>query len=221
VVTRSLTLLLSIRGGGRGNNAAGGWSIFADGTVEQSPLDPTIPALRNLQNELTAGEDKENLFRKRHADDKDQRLVKRRKAVAQGRFGNSGLEDDGQGFERFDVRMEEPFPRPSQRNATFSDDEDEDDEEDLPQARAKRKGGRQSESSILAESFLIHDDEQVPGWTPDIRLTFHGTHIFAGLRKLVESGAVDGKKIPGWMTGETGVSIAVVRQGRVRGTKSV
>ena len=213
--------MLSIRGGGRGNNAAGGWSIFADGTVEHSPLDPTIPALRDLQNELAAEEDKENLIRKRHADDKDQRLVKRRKAVAKGRFGNSALEDDGKGFERFDVRMEEPFPRPSQRHVEFSDDEDDPTEEDPAQSRVKRKAGRQSEASLLAESFSIHDDEEVLGWTPDVRLTFHGTHIFAGLRKLVESGAMDGKKIPGWMTGETGVSIAVVRHGRVRGTKCV
>lgn len=60
------------------------------------------------------------------------------------------------------------------------------------------------------------EDEE---WSPDIRVTFHGSHVFAGIRKLVERGVIDGKRMPGWMTGEEGVSVGVVRDGRIVGFK--
>jgi central kinetochore subunit Mis15/CHL4 len=52
-----------------------------------------------------------------------------------------------------------------------------------------------------------------------VRLTFHGSHVFAGIRQLVECGIVDGERMPGWMTGEEGVTIGAVRNGRIRGHK--
>lgn len=57
------------------------------------------------------------------------------------------------------------------------------------------------------------------GWAPDVRVTFHGSHVFAGLRRMVERGMVNGKEMPGWMTGEEGVSVGVVEEGRVMGFK--
>ena len=72
---------------------------------------------------------------------------------------------------------------------------------------------------------VIHDQEQAPptpkpnhhsqSARPEIRLVFHGTHIFAGIRRLVEEGLVDGETMPGWMTGQDGISLGVVRRGRV------
>jgi len=50
-------------------------------------------------------------------------------------------------------------------------------------------------------------------------MTFHGSHVFAGMRELVEAGIIDGERMPGWMTGEEGVSIGVVKSGRIRGFK--
>ena len=37
------------------------------------------------------------------------------------------------------------------------------------------------------------------------------------MRELVEAGAVDGERMGGWMTGEEGVSVGVVRGGRLVG----
>jgi central kinetochore subunit Mis15/CHL4 len=56
-------------------------------------------------------------------------------------------------------------------------------------------------------------------WRPDIRVTFHGSHVFAGIRRLVERGIIDGRRMPGWMTGEEGVSVGVVKEGRIIGFK--
>ncbi|EOD44616.1 CHL4 domain-containing protein [Neofusicoccum parvum] len=53
-------------------------------------------------------------------------------------------------------------------------------------------------------------------WTPDVHLSFQGSHVFAGVRQLVEQGIVDGEKMPGWMAGDAGVSVGVVKEGRVR-----
>jgi central kinetochore subunit Mis15/CHL4 len=65
------------------------------------------------------------------------------------------------------------------------------------------------------------EDEQAPprGWRPNVRLTFYGPHVFGGIRQLVECGIIDGEKMPGWMTGEEGVTIGAVRNGRIRGHK--
>ena len=52
-----------------------------------------------------------------------------------------------------------------------------------------------------------------------MKLTFQGTHIFAGIRTLAELGLVDLKKMPSWMTGEDGMSSSIVRGGRVVGGK--
>ena len=74
-------------------------------------------------------------------------------------------------------------------------------------------------------SSLANPDRDVPPAPntaralPKIRLVFHGSHIFAGVRRLVETGFVDGADMPGWLTGEDGVSVGVVRGGRMlRGT---
>lgn len=54
-------------------------------------------------------------------------------------------------------------------------------------------------------------------WTPSVKLTFRGPHVFAGVRQLLEHGIIDGERMPGWMTGEEGVTIGAVRGGRIRG----
>lgn len=50
---------------------------------------------------------------------------------------------------------------------------------------------------------------------PEIKLVFQGMHVFAGIRQLVEVGLIDGEAMPSWMTGQEGVSIGVVRDGRI------
>lgn len=47
-----------------------------------------------------------------------------------------------------------------------------------------------------------------------VSLTFSGTDVVAGLRRLAELGAIDASRMPSWMTGEEGVSSVAVRGGK-------
>ncbi|EYE97856.1 CENP-N/CHL4 family protein [Aspergillus ruber CBS 135680] len=49
---------------------------------------------------------------------------------------------------------------------------------------------------------------------PTLSLTFAGNDVISGIRKLAELGIVDAERMPSWMTGEEGVSVAVVHQGK-------
>ena len=49
---------------------------------------------------------------------------------------------------------------------------------------------------------------------PMLSLTFAGSDVISGIRKLAELGIVDPERMPSWMTGEEGVSVASVRRGR-------
>jgi len=217
---KSLTALVALRGPGRGNAAAGSWSIFAEGTVEQSPLTGSTPASAWVPQ---ADEDKENAGlpaqdkgtqKRRHMfDEEAEKQQKRRKLVAQARFGDTNT---SRSIERLEVRLEDPFSR------SGDGEEDELSAMPTPAALTTRKG-RRSTISNLEDSIEEHTNDEEPespkGWAPTVQMVFSGTDIFSGIRKLVESGAVDGKKMPGWMTGENGVSIGVVRNGRIRGNK--
>ncbi|KAI4125684.1 MAG: hypothetical protein LQ347_005274, partial [Umbilicaria vellea] len=228
---RSLSALLAVRGPGRGNAAAGGWSIFAEGTVDESPLksvSATSEPLKEddedekedlsgpptLQSRKRAGRPTHNSKLLR---DLGEPAAKRRKLVAKLRFGETALDDDQKGIERLEIRVEDPFP--AERTGDPRDVE----LATPPEAvAAVSRRGRRSTLSMLDDSVEDEGGEaEAPliGWVPDIRLTFSGSHVFAGMRKLVECGAIDGEKMPGWMTGEAGISIGVIRGGRVKGNK--
>ncbi|KAI9729878.1 MAG: hypothetical protein M1834_006627 [Cirrosporium novae-zelandiae] len=241
--SKSLETLLELRGPGRAHAAAGGWNRFADGTADCSPLDHVLIKRKSIDyGSSEIGEDKENISegnqqgqvrnRKRGRPGLEQPIIrnaideaniKRIKCIANNRFGNSGLVGDGKGLDRLEIRLEEPFP--FGRSVAEVDNGD-----DGSANAALRAGGEEGRSSKRGRrSFLdglpVDDDQpelEEHGaadnpWKPDVRLTFHGSHIFAGIRQLVESGAVDGEKMPGWMTGECGVSIGAVRHGRIMG----
>lgn len=51
---------------------------------------------------------------------------------------------------------------------------------------------------------------------PSITVRLEGSHVFAGVREMVESGVgFDGVKMPGWITGEGGVSVGTIRDGKL------
>ncbi|KAI9889647.1 MAG: hypothetical protein M1814_005048 [Vezdaea aestivalis] len=205
---RSLSALLALQGGGRENAAAGGWSIFALGTVEDSPLQIIVPELKKSIQELQEKENKVNNTPLPMHQSLQMSREKRQSLVADGRFGASAIEGDGKGIERLDIRMEEKFSKDdtSERVQRPSDT-------DRPEKKQKKDG----EFDILDDFNHIQDDEPDDMWRPEIKLAFTGTHVFAGIRRLVEMGAVSGERMPGWMTGEAGVTVAAVKNGRVRG----
>ncbi|KAF2656824.1 CHL4-domain-containing protein [Lophiostoma macrostomum CBS 122681] len=214
---RSLSALLAYRGPGKSNAAAGGWSIFADSSFSQNALD-FITTGRPDERKKATGDDTTSGAKtgpgrpKRALDDAETTAVKRRKDVAEGRFGSSAKPNDGQGIERFEVRIDDPFP--AIPNPT---DQQEEDLSNIDNSQSNRdRRGRPSMLDRTIEDMEAIQDEEGEAWVPDVRLTFTGSHVFAGVRELVEKGVVDGEKMPGWMTGEASVTIGAVRHGRIR-----
>ncbi|KAK6604527.1 hypothetical protein H4I96_05109 [Botrytis cinerea] len=224
--TKNLEALCERRGDGRHNAAGGAWEVYAGENKKDNPLNPILP----IPEDSPTGEQLESADKekstprnmKRPREDDAPELAKRRKNLAKARFGNSAKPNDGKGIERLDIRVEDPFP-------SFASTTPEPENEPITERqRGKNKGRR---STIEAEFDRMNredsegrnerekDQRGRDAWKPDIRITFHGTHVFAGIRELVEAGIVDGEKMPGWMTGEEGVTLGVVRRGRVRGFK--
>ncbi|KAI9729933.1 MAG: hypothetical protein M1818_008373 [Claussenomyces sp. TS43310] len=225
LTTRSLASLCAVRGAGRTNAAAGGWGVYAEEEKKNTPLDSQILTPPHSGDETGRGDAVAQTAKvtglKRRLDDSEDAVIKRRKAVAQARFGRSGQADDKKGIERLDIRFEDPFPMFSEH--IFPDD----DNEMNPiaaggAARAEEKKRKHRRSALDIEMDRIAEDpatEEGRGWVPDLRMTFHGSHVFAGFRELVEAGIIDGAHMPGWMTGEEGVSIGIVKNGRIKGFK--
>lgn len=220
--TKSLDALLTYRGPGKSNAAAGGWSIFQDHNFSQNALDFVTAQRSDTQHKNGSKNGSKDGSKpgpgrpKRTLDTTQTPEAKRRKAVAQGRFGTSAQPNDGQGLERLEIRIDDPFPssstQPDNTNNTTNNN-------DNPQPAPRPRRGRPSLLDRTAQ-----DDEEIHSqqeWIPNVRLTFHGTHVFAGVRQLVEEGIVDGEKMPGWMTGEAGVTVGAVRHGRVRAKNGV
>ncbi|KAH7401651.1 centromere protein Chl4/mis15/CENP-N [Pyrenochaeta sp. MPI-SDFR-AT-0127] len=220
--TKSLDALLTYRGPGKSNAAAGGWSIFQDHSFSQNALD-------FITTQKGDGHDKANTDKsvlnsttkagpgrpKRPLDEKASSEAKRRKEIAAGRFGTSAQPNDGQGLERFEVRIDDPFPQDNNTGAQADGNTSVLEGQTSNQTRR----GRPSLLDRTAEDLEEIQNEE--GWVPNIRITFQGTHVFAGVRQLVEEGIVDGEKMPGWMTGEAAVTIGTVKEGRIRSKEGV
>ncbi|KAI0484328.1 centromere protein Chl4/mis15/CENP-N [Xylariaceae sp. FL0804] len=236
--TRNLGAMLAARGAGRGNAAQAGWGVYAaDGprdAARDSPLAVALPtpprdddddddddndnggeggkenrdpdgaarsSTKTVGSEGTVAPTShvggggrkrphEAATGLRQQGEEEERRRKARRRAAAARFGDSARVGDGRGVERMEVVLDdEAFPRGS-----------------LPSP-----GGEDGEDAGDAA------DEEEEAWRPQVRLVLHGAHVFAGVRRLVEAGVVDGARAPGWLTGEDGVTTAAVRHGRVRG----
>jgi central kinetochore subunit Mis15/CHL4 len=220
--TKSLEALLTYRGPGKSNAATGGWSIFQDHSFSQNALDFITTQKGDGQEKSTSNKPTNGVVKsgpgrpKRAAEYAETPEAKRRKEIAAGRFGTSAQPDDGQGLERFEVRIDDPFPPSAESNGVQQDDDIPDTE---PQTANRGRRGRPSLLDRTAED--LEDIQNDEGWVPSVRVTFQGTHVFAGIRSLVEEGIIDGEKMPGWMTGEAGVTIGTVREGRIRSKEGV
>ncbi|PSS00586.1 centromere protein Chl4/mis15/CENP-N [Coniella lustricola] len=230
MTTRNLHGLLHRRGPGRTNTAGGGWSIYSDERAKESPLDVILPTPPlSEEDEQTAAFKKSSEGRKRDKDvgrrkrfaspetQEDERRQKRSRLVAQARFGDSARADDGRGVERVDIVINDSFlARGSTRKHEAADGARLKPAKDVSSDPGLRTEGDGSEGSE-GEGDDDNGDGGSQRWRPSVKLTFHGSHVFAGIRQLVEAGIIQGEKMPGWMTGEEGVTIGAVRQGRITG----
>lgn len=220
--TRNLAELLHVKGAGRSNAAGGGWSIYAaeDNRRNDSPLNPVLPTPplsdEDAAEDLAGGARKRRALSTKTTHDKYRQEAKRARLVAQARFGDSAKADDGKGIERVDILVEDVFIDGHRGGGDAEDGKD----ESSPQQHKKTKGRRSGADLAFERSQDGEDDtDDAQDWKPKVRFTFHGNHVFAGIRQLVEAGIVNGERMPGWMTGEEGVTIGAVRHGRIRGHK--
>lgn len=212
---RNLEALVEKRGGGRSNAAGGGWGVYAEENKKDTPLNLHLPTPESIEDEEENVEAEKITGMKRRIED-DEQVVKRRKLLAQGRFGNSAKHGDGKGIERLEVMIRDPFP--STTHETTEDPELDAPDKSSADPREKRKG-RRSTLDLELNRQDENDEVEAEGWRPNIRVVFQGKHIFAGIRHLVEEGLIEGEKMPGWMTGEEGVSVGLVQNGRIKGFK--
>ncbi|KKA25608.1 CHL4 family chromosome segregation protein [Rasamsonia emersonii CBS 393.64] len=198
-------------GPGRTNMANGAFSIFADAVVEGTPLDPRLsntvspeeyrtgrdPATDEAEGKENAPPAADNAQRtpgKKSSDssstrepDSDPQETKRRKLAVCSRFGTSGTAASSATLDRLDIRLFDPPSVEEGRSAALND---------------KDSGEDGDENDNIEPS------------QPTLSLTFTGTDVIAGIRKLAEFGVIDPDRMPSWMTGEEGVSSAMVRRGK-------
>ncbi|KKZ64268.1 hypothetical protein EMCG_09751 [[Emmonsia] crescens] len=235
LTAKSLHTLLSLRGPGRTNSANGAFTVFADAVVDGCPLDPRLPQSVAPENYNIPGcteGGKENIplpLTRQHGksanmlatigrkktpfqqsgvpEAETMQIAKKRKLAVSSRFGTAGG----------------PRIPPTLSTSTFSSS--------LQKLNNNNAPPPPPQSIPALDRLEIHlQDPPIPSNPQDgdgdedddetrpstLSLTFSGSNVIAGLRQLAELGVVDPARMPSWMTGEEGVSFAVVKGGRRR-----
>lgn len=204
---KSLSAMLNFRGPGKRNASQGAYAIFAEGSVDESPLNPGSRRNsykkpleereddRDPPSEKATGLDA-GKKRKRPLQPTNSNLPipdsdnsKKRKVTAGRRFGSADVSRSGSnGIDRCQIRFADPLIGTSTHMHKAQTDTDGPPKEDGDQAG-------------------------------NIAVVFHGSDVFSGIRQLVEAGVITEEKMPTWMTGELGVSSGVVRNGELLNDK--
>lgn len=232
LTARSLSTMLSLRGSNGTNAANGVYTIFAKGVVDNSPIDAEKPTYdqkilqacqikpskghafspsppQHTDQRTALAEKSNNSAISRMPKSEEQRMGL--KIAAAMRFGLSDVPDSKLGFDNPELAtMVDGLDR-----LQFRLDED------------LFTGTTQSPSNDYgAGHYDVDPFDQTPAsdtpaghvsrqGTACMTLTFQGSNIFWGIRKLVESGVIVAEKVPAWMTGEEAMSGGTVRGGIV------
>jgi central kinetochore subunit Mis15/CHL4 len=206
LTAKNLDTMLTLRGAGRTNMANGAFSIFADAVMEGTPIDPRQPVTVSPEDFRAAGgasEDKENNHTSKPT--ADQEDLKRK--------GRSHPRDDNNAM---------TTPTTKRRKV----------------AVLSRFGTAGTSASLAVLNRLdirlqdhlddSHDETPADDGDGDddqqqntMSLSFTGSNVIAGFRQLAELGVIDPARMPSWMTGEEGVSSAVIRRGKRVGATAI
>ncbi|KAI2018973.1 chromosome loss- protein, partial [Ophidiomyces ophidiicola] len=207
LTTKNLHTLLSLRGPWRSNAANGAFSIFADAVAEQGPLDPRPPESVAVGDAETQTAEKENIpqqsattakrrtRRQSDLDDIEPELLLKRQKTVISRFGTTDS-------------SRQPLTL-SSSSATAS----------TTAAAIRNSNPTLEKLEIRLQDPISTTGPSSPGPLtaspqPTLTLTFSGSDVISGLRKLAEMGVIDAARMPAWMTGEEGVSSAAVKGGK-------
>ena len=238
LTTKNLHTLLTLRGPWRTNAASGAFSIFADAVAESGPLETSLPQAvpprkhgRGMVGLEAPGEfetdpskketQKENIIepelqpKRRLRDKKVHGLFdaespaasKKRKLAVFSRFGTTGQElaPSSPSLSTSAQTSDLTSHTASQHTSTSSA---------LDRLQIHMKDPPISLTHAPDDFSIDESQHQNDGSRTTLSLTFSGTGVLSGLRKLAEIGVVDASRMPSWMTGEEGVSSAVVRGGK-------
>jgi len=190
LAAKNLPTLLALRGPGRATAANGAFSIFADSALEGSPLDPRPSHTVSSEEHMRSGntvEDKENEI---SAEDPHESSTKRKPASSDPSALSPVSKKRRLAVQsRFGTAGGSLTPAPLDRLDVRLADRPAFDDDDV-------------------------DDDGSSSTLPAVSLMFTGSDVIGGIRKLAELGIIDPKRMPSWMTGEEGVSMAVVRGGK-------
>lgn len=184
LTAKSLETMLALRGAGKANEANGAFSIFADAVLEGTPIDPR-QAATVAPEEFLASEDKENA-------PSDQQNTKRK-----------GSDTNAMAASPATKRRKLAVLSRFGTSGTSSS-----------QALLNRLDIRLLDRPGDDEDHVNDEDSDAGDGQYTMSLSFAGNNVVAGFRKLAELGVVDPIRMPSWMTGEEGVSSAIVRLGK-------
>ena len=231
LTTKSLHTLLTLRGPWRTNSANGAFSIFADGVVESGPLEPKLPhtvppkkngrSLSGLEPSdefgsslLKTDAQKENII---SSETQPKRRLRERKArgLSDAESPTASKKRKLAVFSRFGTTGQDLEPG-SPSTSTETSDPASDTTSPSTSSALDRLQIHLKDSPIPPTNALdgSNDDSQSNVSNTTLSLTFSGSDVLSGLRKLAELGIVDASRMPSWMTGEEGVSSAVVSSGK-------
>lgn len=238
LTARSLSTMLALRGNSGTNAANGVYTIFAKGVVDNSPIDAqrTTFAQKILQacerekdNECDSTHPELSLRSREQGTDRTALAEKsinllqsanpgsgeakmELKIAAAARFGMAGLQQKDTDsteeesaskttdvLDRLQIRLDEDlFSRTGRRPAKAHGTPHYDIHPFDQTSPSEQK------------STATHRQDSAR-----MTLTFQGSNVILGIRKLVELGAIKVDKLPSWMTGEEAISGGTARQGLV------
>ncbi|KAB8075584.1 centromere protein Chl4/mis15/CENP-N [Aspergillus leporis] len=188
LTAKSLQALLALRGPGRSNRANGAFSVFADAVVEGSPLDPRPSNTVAPKEYLSQSEPGKH--RSKSTDDQRE---------------NDTSATQGRKHQNSDQDSHIPRKRKLAIHSRFGTSGS------LSSAPLDRLDVRLLDRpDTRSDEDEDEDTDRIP---PSLSLTFAGSDVIGGIRKLAELGVIDPERMPAWMTGEEAVSVAVVHRG--------
>ncbi|KAJ5747858.1 uncharacterized protein N7511_009554 [Penicillium nucicola] len=191
LAAKNLPTLLALRGPGRSVSANGAFSVFADAVIEGSPLDPrpsnTVTPEEHLKTSHLSTTEEEN--------DKET-----------GNFGEGFSKRKSTGN---DITPLSPM---SKKRCLAIHSRFGTSNSTLAPAPLDRLDIRILDKPGSEDSGEAEDSSA--STLPAISLNFAGSDVINGIRKLAELGIIDPERMPSWMTGEEGISVATIKNGR-------
>jgi central kinetochore subunit Mis15/CHL4 len=238
LTARSLSTMLALRGNNSTNAASGAYTIFSKGLVDNSPIDAERTTFAQKVLQACEGEeDAEPDSKVSELSLRPHEQAEKRTALAEKSTNPQMAKNLKSEEERLDLKIA-AATRFGVSDIAEKKPESAHSEVGTTTCGLDRLQVRLDEDlvshhglplSLTAHNIKHHDVDPFDQTSPSdptsgdlpkqgsarMTLTFQGSDIFLGIRKLVESGAIGIQKLPAWMTGEEAISGGIVRGGIV------